>query len=103
ATGFLQRVDFSLFCASCTNSLSSLTLSIRATNNGLPTGPDLAAATIPQFSSGSASFYTILFPAPTIVNAGTKYAIIVRANAAITAPATYDSQRSDADVYTVRQ
>src|SRR5204863_274206 len=46
-TGLLARVDIPLFCSGCTGTTPNLTLSVRATSAGLPTGADLASATIP--------------------------------------------------------
>ena len=54
-TGLLTQVDVNLFCSGCTGTTPDLTLSIRATSGGLPTGADLASATIAGFSSGAAS------------------------------------------------
>src|SRR5262249_52082108 len=41
-SGQLVKADISLFCFSCAGSQPNLTLSVRATSGGLPTGPDLA-------------------------------------------------------------
>ena len=46
-TGKLVKVDVQLFCSGCTGTTPNLTLSIRSTSGGLPTGADLATATIP--------------------------------------------------------
>ena len=48
-TGLLTQVDVNLFCSGCTGTTPDLTLSIRATSGGLPTGADLASATIAGF------------------------------------------------------
>ncbi len=81
-TGQLTKVDVQLFCSGCTGTTPNLTLSVRATSGGLPTGADLATATIPGFSSGSAIYYTATFGAPATLTSGTQYALILRPVAA---------------------
>src|SRR5262249_22322319 len=44
----------------------------------LPTGSDLAVATIPGFSNATGSFYAANFASPPTLTAGTRYAVIVR-------------------------
>jgi hypothetical protein len=80
-TGTLSRVDLDLFCSGCTGTTPNLTVSIRATsgNPAVPTGPDLAVATIPGFSSGSGGYFSANFSTPATLTAGTKYAVIIRA------------------------
>ena len=78
-SGQLTAVDVDLFCSGCTGTTPNITVSIRATSGDLPTGSDLATATIPGFSSGSGGFFTATFGAPPTLAAGTKYAIVVRA------------------------
>ena len=80
-TGKLTRVDLDLFCSGCTGTTPNLTVSIRATTGAtpVPTGPDLAAATITGFSSGSGGFFTANFASPATLTAGTRYAVVVRA------------------------
>lgn len=104
-TGALTKLDVSLFCAAnptpCATNLNpipSLTVSIRATAAGLPTGADLASAIIPPFTSASAAFQTVNFGAPPTLTAGTMYAIVVRVNAAMVG-SVYAITRSDRDVY----
>jgi hypothetical protein len=79
-TGQLTRVDLDLFCSGCTGTTPNLTVSIRATTGtpALPTGADLATATIPGFSSGSGGYFTANFAAPLAITAGTRYAVIFR-------------------------
>lgn len=79
-TGQLTRVDLDLFCSGCTGTTPNLTVSIRATTGtpALPTGADLATATIPGFSSAAGGFFSANFAAPFTVTAGTRYAVIVR-------------------------
>src|SRR5262249_41360590 len=62
----------------CTGTAPNITASIRATSGGLPTGADLATATIPGFSSGSGAFFTATFGSPATLTSGTQYALILR-------------------------
>jgi hypothetical protein len=78
-TGQLTAVDVDLFCSTCTGTTPNITVSIRAATVGdLPTGADLATATIPGFSSGSGGFFTATFGSPPTLTAATKYTIVVR-------------------------
>jgi len=77
-TGKLVKVDVQLFCSACTGTTPNLTLSIRSTSGGLPTGADLATATISGFSNGSGVYYTGSFGAPPTLTSGTQYALILR-------------------------
>src|SRR4029077_18007133 len=102
-TGQLTRADINLFCSGCTGTTPNLTLSIQATAAGLPTGPDLATATITGFNSGAAGYHTATFSSPLTVTAGTQYALVIRPTAN-PAPGTYALTRSGtatvgADVY----
>jgi uncharacterized repeat protein (TIGR01451 family) len=103
-TGQLVKVDINLFCSGCTGTTPNLTLSIRATSGGLPTGADLASATIPGFGNGGvASFFTATFGSPLTVTAGTQYALVIRPTVN-PSPGTYALTRSGtstagADVY----
>ena len=80
-TGRLTKVDVNLFCSGCTGTTPDLTLSIRATNGGLPTGADLASATITGFNLGAAADHTATFASPITLTAGTQYAFVVRPTA----------------------
>ena len=81
-TGLLARVDIPLFCNGCTGTTPNLTLSVRATSGGLPTGADLASATIPGFSNGSATTnLSVIFGSPAALTSGTQYALILRPTA----------------------
>jgi hypothetical protein len=81
-TGLLVRVDIPLFCNGCTGTTPNLTLSVRATSGGLPTGSDLASATIPGFSNGSATTnLSVIFGSPATLTSGTQYALILRPTA----------------------
>src|SRR5579859_4210337 len=80
-TGRLTRADINLFCSGCTGTTPNLTLSVRATSAGLPTGADIASTTFTGFSSGAAVFYTANFSSPPTLTAGTQYAIVIRPTA----------------------
>jgi hypothetical protein len=79
-SGLLVKADGQLFCNGCGATPPNLTLSLRATAAGLPTGADLATATIPGslFASGSTVLFTGTFGAPVSITAGTQYALILR-------------------------
>ena len=81
-TGSLVKVDVPLFCANganpCTGPAGNLTLSVRNTSAGLPTGADLASATIPGFTSNAGATFTATFGAPPVLTSGTQYALILR-------------------------
>ncbi|HYR75667.1 MAG TPA: carboxypeptidase-like regulatory domain-containing protein [Pyrinomonadaceae bacterium] len=102
-TGQLVKADINLFCSGCTGTTPNLTLSIRATSGGLPTGADLATATIAGFSNGAAVYYTGTFGSPATLTSGTQYALVIRPNSTPSA-GTYALTRSGtsgagADVY----
>jgi hypothetical protein len=77
-TGQLARVDLDLFCSGCTGTFPNLTVSIRATAGDVPTGADLATATIPGFNSGAGGFFAANFASPVTLTSGTRYAVLVR-------------------------
>ncbi|HEX6862058.1 MAG TPA: carboxypeptidase-like regulatory domain-containing protein, partial [Thermoanaerobaculia bacterium] len=83
-TGQLIKADVQLFCNGCGATPPNLTLSVRATSGGLPTGADLATATIPGslFASGASASATGTFGSPPTLTAGTQYALILRPVAA---------------------
>ena len=84
-SGQLNRVDVELFCSGCTTTGPTITLSIRATTGTtpVPTGADLATATIPGFNDGGAGgLHTFTFDSPVTLTAGTRYAFIFRNSAA---------------------
>jgi hypothetical protein len=93
-----------MFCSGCTGTTPNLTLSLRATSAGLPTGADLASATITGFGNGGgASYFTANFSSPVTLTAGTQYALVIRPTAN-PSPGTYALTRSGtstvgADVY----
>ena len=80
-TGQLTRADLNLFCSSCTGTTPNITASIRATTGSplVPTGSDLATATITGFNSGGGGFFSANFSSPATLTAGTTYALIIRA------------------------
>jgi hypothetical protein len=79
-TGLLVKADVQLFCNGCGATPPNLTLSLRNTAAGLPTGADLATATIPGsvFASGASIVFTATFGAPVSLTSGTQYALILR-------------------------
>ncbi len=79
-TGPLVRAQVQLFCSACTGTLPDLTLSLRATSSGLPTGADLATSTISgaQFATGATLNVLATFASPAVVTSGTQYALILR-------------------------
>ena len=85
-TGQLKRVDVELFCAGCTATSPNITVSIRATTGAtpVPTGADLATATIPGFNDGGAGgLKTFTFASPVTLTAGTRYAFVFRLGRAL--------------------
>ncbi|HSS47604.1 MAG TPA: carboxypeptidase-like regulatory domain-containing protein, partial [Thermoanaerobaculia bacterium] len=97
-TGPLSTVDLNLFCNACTGTTPNLTLSVRATSGGLPTGADLATATIPGFNTAAASYFTVTFGSPPTLTGGTMYALVIRPVANPSA-GTYALTRSGGDFY----
>jgi len=83
-TGQLTSVDLALFCSGCSGANPNITVSIRNTSSDVPTGADLATATIPGFSSGAGQYYNAAFSSPPTLTAGTRYAIVFRLAAART-------------------
>src|SRR5262249_17983886 len=72
-TGQLTRVALTLFCSGCAGTTPNITVSKRATTGtpAVPTGADLATATIPGFSSAAGGFFTASFSSPPTLTAGT--------------------------------
>ena len=82
-SGSLSRVDINLFCVFCSSAPPSIVVSIRATSGGMPTGSDLASASVAISDySGLQGYYSANFANPPSVSSGTQYAIIIRASAA---------------------
>ncbi len=79
-TGMIVQADVQLFCNGCGATPPNLTLSVRNTAAGLPTGADLATATIPgsAFASGGTVLFTATFGSPAALTAGTQYALVLR-------------------------
>src|SRR5262249_7980980 len=92
-SGQLTKADINLFCTGCTGPTPDLTLALRAGSGGIPTGGDIATATITGFSSGVATYYTGVFSTHPALVAGTQYALVIRPNAAPSA-GTYAVTRS---------
>jgi len=63
--------------------MPNVTVAIRNAASNLPTGADLAVATIPGFCDGAGGFFTATFGTPATLTAGTQYAVVWRAAAAI--------------------
>jgi hypothetical protein len=78
--GSIVKADVQLFCNGCGATPPNLTLSVRATSAGLPTGADLTTATIPgsAFASGASVTFTATFVTPVALTSGTQYALILR-------------------------
>ncbi|MEO7733394.1 MAG: Ig-like domain repeat protein, partial [Kofleriaceae bacterium] len=79
-SGPLNRIDLDLFCSGCSGTTPNIAVSVRATsgNPGVPTGADLATATIPGFNSSTGTYFTATFATPLTVTAGTQYAVVMR-------------------------
>lgn len=79
-SGQLVQAYIELFCADCGATPPDLTLSVRATSAGLPTGADLASTTIPgsAFAGGFITGYTATFGVPASLTGFTQYALILR-------------------------
>jgi hypothetical protein len=97
-TGQLTRADINLFCSGCTGTSPNLTLSLRATSGNLPTGADLATATLSGNASGASSYFVGNFASPPTLTAGTVYALVVRPTASPSA-GIYAITRSATNVY----
>jgi hypothetical protein len=101
-TGELTKVDVKIYCACfpATTPGPDLTLSIRATSGGLPTGADLVSATIAGFSSEAGyEYHTATFASPITLTGGRQYALLVRPNADMELGATYAFFNVHEDVY----
>jgi hypothetical protein len=91
-SGKLKRVDVELFCSGCSGTNPDITVSLRATTGAtpVPTGADLATATLPGFDDGGAGgLKSVTFSTPATVTAGTRYAFIFRSTAARTGTYAY--------------
>ncbi|HEV8120666.1 MAG TPA: protease pro-enzyme activation domain-containing protein [Candidatus Polarisedimenticolia bacterium] len=97
-TGSLTRLDLDMFCSGCSGTDQALTVEIRTTGGGLPTGTVLASTTIAGFSSATAAFYSATFGAPAALTSGTTYAYVLRL-AADRGTGTYAAPRSNNNQY----
>ena len=103
-TGQLVKVDFPMFCSSspagtpCTLN-PNLNVSIRATSGGLPTGANLASASIAGNISGATATFTATFASPPTLTAGTQYALIVNTGSTGAATTGYFWIRSSPSTY----
>ncbi len=78
-TGPVVKVDLNLFSLNCAAvSMPDLTVSIRNAAANLPTGADLATATIAGFCNGAGAYFTGTFGTPVTLTAGTQYALVWR-------------------------
>jgi hypothetical protein len=85
-SGPVVRVDLNFFSLNCgAVTMPNLTVAIRAASGNLPTGADLATATINGFCSGGGGWFTATFATPFSITAGTQYALVWRAASAIPA------------------
>ena len=89
-SGTLTRLDIEMFCSACSGTNPNLTVEIRTTTSGAPTGGTCASDTsapclarntaVPGFSSGAGIYYTVTFATPANIVAGTTYAWTVHSN-----------------------
>ncbi len=77
-TGKATQVSLDLFCSSCTGTPPNVVISIRNASGNLPTGADLASASVPFSNDAAGGFYTAVFTTPPTLTAGTQYAIVAR-------------------------
>jgi hypothetical protein len=78
-SGKITQVDLDMFCNGCSGVNPPVTVEIRTTSGGSPTGVILATTTISGFSSGTSSFYSANFSRPLAsLSSGTTYAIVIR-------------------------
>lgn len=85
-TGQVTRVDLNLFSLNCSSvTMPNITVSIRNAASNLPTGADLASATVTGFCNGAGNNFTATFASPVTLTAGTQYALVWRAASAIPA------------------
>jgi hypothetical protein len=85
-SGPVVRVDMNFFSLNCgALTMPNVTLAIRNAAANLPTGADLGTATIAGFCNGAGGWFTANFATPVSLTAGTQYALVWRAAAAIPA------------------
>ena len=79
-TGQLDTIDFRISSFSPTG--PDLTMTIKATSGGLPTGAGLATSTVARSAtSGTTAWVTFTFSSPITVVSGTQYAIVLSTTA----------------------
>ncbi|WP_300618586.1 carboxypeptidase-like regulatory domain-containing protein, partial [Dokdonella sp.] len=79
ASGQLTGADIGMFCNNCSGANPDITVSVRAVSGNLPTGADLATATLPGFNDGGVGgFKSVTFATPVSITSGTQYALVVR-------------------------
>ena len=99
-TGEVTKVDVNLSCPCVPDPPPpDVTVSIRATSGGLPTGADLASGTIASFSENRFRYRTATFASPITLTAGTQYALLVRPNAEVVNSLSYWIPITDGDSY----
>jgi hypothetical protein len=102
-SGPLLRVDLNIFSLDCaTTTMPPITVSIRNAAGNLPSGADLATATIPGFCNGGGGYFPANFAVPTTITAGTQYAIVwstTLTNAAVAGQPRYVSSISNGNPY----
>jgi uncharacterized repeat protein (TIGR01451 family) len=89
ATGTITKAEVQMFCSACSGTAPNVTISIRNTTSGLPSGADLVAATVPFTTSNSSSGFVANFATPVTLTGGVQYAIVVRTTAAMTGTPAY--------------
>ena len=94
ASGQLISADVYMFCSGCSGTNPNITLSVRAStgtgSTGLPTGSDIASATIAGFNDSAAGgYHSVTFASPPTLTAGTQYALVLRATASRTGVYAY--------------
>jgi hypothetical protein len=63
--------------------MPNLVVAIRNAAGNLPTGPDLATATVPGFCNGAGGYFTATFATPATITATTQYALVWRTAAPV--------------------
>jgi hypothetical protein len=96
-SGRLTQVDLDLYSLSCSGlSMPNVTVSLRNASGNVPTGSDLAVATISGFCNGAGGLFTASFSSPATIAAGTQYAIVWRTAAAVPPSGAYYATVTDA-------
>ena len=100
-SGQLTSADVYMFCVSCSGTNPNLTLSLRNATSNLPSGADIATATVPGFNDNqTGSVHTGTFGSPPTLVAGTQYALVLRSTATRTGSYFYvESNTSGSNPY----